>query len=305
MNSSPFKRLVSIANNLIGFILFVVCAVAIYHKVLQNENLNQYGADLKIQLTKIHWSSWTIMGVLMIMNYTIEALKWKRVIAETNKFTLFQSLRAVLVGQAFSFFTPARSGDYVGRTLFLAPGTKLKGITQMAWASYAQILMTIFFGSIALFWNLPFLPWLKWVAPFAAGIAYFLFFYNQPFKGWLSKLNVLQIPTSLKGQLIGLAFLRYFVYLLQYNWAATMLSIPVAWLDFSFAIMALLFFLSMIPAISLTDLVIRGQLFLLLIAPFYHNDLLLIALTTLIWMVNFLIPSILGAILLLGFRLKR
>jgi hypothetical protein len=305
MNSSPLKRLVSIANKLIGFILFVVCAVAIYHKVLQNENLNQYGADLKIQLTKIHWSAWCIMAVLMTMNYTIEALKWKRVIAGTNAFTIFQSLRAVLVGQAFSFFTPARSGDYVGRTLFLAPGTKLKGITQMAWASYAQILMTISFGSIALFWNLPFLPWLKWVAPFAAGIAYFLFFYKQPFKGWLSKLNVLQISTPLKWQLIGLACARYIVYLLQYNWAASMLSIPVGWIDFSFAIMALLFFLSMIPAISLTDLVIRGQLFLLLMAPFYHNDLLLIALTTLIWMVNFLIPSILGAILLLGFRLKR
>jgi hypothetical protein len=305
MNSSPLKRLVSIANNLIGFILFLVCAVAIYHKVLQNENLNQYGADLKIQLTKIDWSAWCIMGLLMTMNYTIEALKWKKAIAETNSFTIFQSLRAVFVGQAFSFFTPARSGDYVGRTLFLAPGTKLKGITQMAWASYAQILMTISFGSIALFWNLPFLPWLKWVAPWAALIAYFLFFYNQPFKGWLSKLNVLQIPSSLKWQLIGLACARYIVYLLQYNWAATMLSIPVGWVDFSFAIMALLFFLSIIPAISLTDLVIRGQLFLLLMAPFYHNDLLLIALTTLIWMVNFLIPSILGAILLLGFRLKR
>jgi hypothetical protein len=92
---------------------------------------------------------------------------------------------------------------------------------------------------------------------------------------------------------------------MQYNWAAQMLSIPVNWLDLSIAIMALLFFLSMIPAISLTDLVIRGQLFLLLMAPFYHNDIMLIALTTLIWMVNFLIPSILGAILLLGFRLKR
>ena len=61
----------------------------------------------------------------------------------------------------------------------------------------------------------------------------------------------------------------------------------------------------MIPAISLTDLVIRGQLFLLLMVPFYQNDILLIALTTLIWIVNFLIPSILGAILLLGFRLKQ
>ena len=228
-----------------------------------------------------------------------------RAIASTNTFNIGQALKAVLVGQAFSFFTPARSGDYVGRTLFLAPGTKLKGITQMAWASYAQILMTICFGCFALFWNLPFLPWLKWVAPFGACIALFLFFYNQPLKGWLSKINLLQIDATLKWKLLGLALARYTIYLLQYNWAAEMLSIPIGWMDLSIGIMALLFFLSMIPAISLTDLVIRGQLFLLLMAPFYQNDIMLIALTTLIWIVNFLIPSIIGAVLLLGFRLKQ
>jgi hypothetical protein len=283
----------------------VICAIAIYNKVLQNENLNQYGADLKIQLAKIHWSAWLLMACLLTLNYTIEAIKWKSVIASTNKFNTWQALKAVLVGQAFSFFTPARSGDYVGRTLFLAPGTKLKGITQMAWASYAQILMTICFGCFALFWNLPFLPWLKWVAPLGGCIALFLFFYNQPLKGWLSKINLLQIDTALKWKLLGLALARYTIYLLQYNWAAEILSIPIGWMDLSIGIMALLFFLSMIPAISLTDLVIRGQLFLLLMAPFYQNDIMLIALTTLIWIVNFLIPSILGAILLLGFRLKQ
>ena len=305
MNSSKLKPLLSLGNKLIGFILFVICAIAIYNKVLQNENLNQYGADLKIQLAKIHWSAWLLMACLLTLNYTIEAIKWKSVIASTNKFNTWQSLKAVLVGQAFSFFTPARSGDYVGRTLFLAPGTKLKGITQMAWASYAQILMTICFGCFALFWNLPFLPWLKWVAPLGGCIALFLFFYNQPLKGWLSKINLLQIDTALKWKLLGLALARYTIYLLQYNWAAEMLSIQIGWMDLSIGIMALLFFLSMIPAISLTDLVIRGQLFLLLMAPFYQNDIMLIALTTLIWIVNFLIPSILGAILLLGFRLKQ
>jgi hypothetical protein len=305
MNSSKLKPLLSLGNKLIGFVLFVICAIAIYNKVLQNENLNQYGADLKIQLAKIHWTAWLLMGCLLTLNYTIEAIKWKSVIASTNKFNTVQALRAVLVGQAFSFFTPARSGDYVGRTLFLAPGTKLKGITQMAWASYAQILMTICFGCFALFWNLPFLPWLKWVAPLGGIIALFLFFYNQPLKGWLSKINLLQLDASLKWKLLALAFARYCIFLMQYNWAAQMLSIPVDWIDLSIAMMALLFFLSMIPAISLTDLVIRGQLFLLLMAPFYQNDIMLIALTTLIWIVNFLIPSILGAILLLGFRLKQ
>ena len=305
MNSSKLKPLLSLGNKLIGFILFVICAIAIYNKVLQNENLNQYGADLKVQLAKIHWSAWLLMACLLTLNYTIEAIKWKSVIASTNTFNIGQALKAVLVGQAFSFFTPARSGDYVGRTLFLAPGTKLKGITQMAWASYAQIIMTICFGCFALFWNLPFLPWFKWVAPFGAFIALFLFFYNQPLKGWFSKINLLQIDAALKWKLLALALARYSIYLMQYNWAAQMLSIPVDWMDFSIAIMALLFFLSMIPAISLTDLVIRGQLFLLLMAPFYQNDIMLIALTTLIWIVNFLIPSILGAILLLGFRLKQ
>jgi hypothetical protein len=305
MNFSKLKPILSVGNKLIGLILFVICAFAIYNKVLQNENLNQYGAELKVQLTKIHWGAWLLMGLLMALNYTIEALKWKTVIASTNQFNIFQALRAVLVGQAFSFFTPARSGDYVGRTLFLAPGTKLKGITQMAWASYAQLLMTICFGSIAIFWNLPFLPWLKWIAPWGAVLALFLFFYNQSLKGWLSKINLLQIDNGLKWKLIALAFSRYLVYILQYNWASEMLSIPVHAIDLSIAIMALLFFLSMIPAISLTDLVIRGQLFLLLMAPFYHNDIMLIALTTLIWIVNFLIPSIIGSILLLGFKIKR
>ena len=305
MNFSKLKPILSVGNKLVGLILFVICAFAIYNKVLQNENLNQYGAELKVQLIKIHWGAWLLMGLLMALNYTIEALKWKTVIASTNQFNIFQALRAVLVGQAFSFFTPARSGDYVGRTLFLAPGTKLKGITQMAWASYAQLLMTICFGSIAIFWNLPFLPWLKWVAPWGAVLALFLFFYNQSFKGWLSKINLLQIDNGLKWKLIALAFSRYLVYILQYNWASEMLSIPVHAIDLSIAIMALLFFLSMIPAISLTDLVIRGQLFLLLMAPFYHNDIMLIALTTLIWIVNFLIPSIIGSILLLGFKIKR
>ncbi len=154
-------------------------------------------------------------------------------------------------------------------------------------------------------WNLPFLPWLKWVAPWGAALALFLFFYNQSLKGWLSKINLLQIDNGLKWKLIALAFSRYLVYILQYNWASEMLSIPVHALDLSIAIMALLFFLSMIPAISLTDLVIRGQLFLLLMAPFYQNDIMLIALTTLIWIVNFLIPSIIGSILLLGFKIKR
>ena len=79
----------------------------------------------------------------------------------------------------------------------------------------------------------------------------------------------------------------------------------MATIDLWVAVAVLLMCLSIIPAIALSDLVIRGQLIVLLLAPWYSNGLMLISLSTLIWTVNFLIPAIIGSFLLLGFRIKR
>lgn len=305
MISPKFKQYLSKANKLIGFILFIICAIAIYNKVATNENIQQHGEDLRIQVLRIGYLEWAVLFFLMLFNYLFESIKWKLVVASTNKLSILNSIRSVFVGQAFSFFTPARVGDYVGRTLFLNPGTKLQGLAQMAWASYAQVLNTLTMGTIALFFNLPFLVWLKWVAPFACIAAYCIFFYSKPFKGWMANLNLIQIPTSLKWQLLGVAFLRYAIFIIQYTWVTKMLGISIELLPLWTSVAVLFLCLSLIPSISLTDLVIRGQLFTLLLAPWYSNDLMLIVLSTFIWAANFLIPSIIGAFLLLGFRLKQ
>jgi len=63
--------------------------------------------------------------------------------------------------------------------------------------------------------------------------------------------------------------------------------------------------LSIIPSISLTDLVIRGQIIVVLLEPYYSNGLMLICLSTIIWAVNFLLPAIIGAFLLINFRIKQ
>jgi len=66
----------------------------------------------------------------------------------------------------------------------------------------------------------------------------------------------------------------------------------------------LFFCLSLIPSIALTDVVIRGQLIVLLLSPFYDNILMLICVSTIIWVVNFLLPAIIGSILLINYRIK-
>jgi hypothetical protein len=305
MNKELLKKLRTYFNNSIGFILFLVCAVAIYNKVATNDNLNQFGDQIRQQFYTISFFQWTVLIILFGLNYLMESIKWKLVLAELSPITILKSYKSVLVGQAFAFFTPARSGDYVGRILFLEAGNKLKGLAQMAWASYAQLLITLFFGSIGLFYNLPFLPWLKWVGPFIAATAFVIYFHPGNFTGWLKKLSLLQIKTTLKGQLVLFAFLKYCVFILQYTWVVKIFNIPIGTLDLWVALSVLFFCLSLIPSIAITDVVIRGQLIVLLLSPFYANSLMLICVSTIIWVVNFLLPAIIGSILLINYRIKQ
>ena len=305
MKEVLINRLRSWGNKSIGLILFVVCLVAIYNKVAHNENLNQYSADIKIQFEKVTFFEWSVLLLLFLGNYLMEAIKWQNLLASWSPISIFKSYKSVLIGQAFAFFTPARSGDYVGRILLLPPGSKIKGVAQLAWSSYAQLIITISIGSIALFFNLPFLPWIKWFMPLGLIAALFVYFHPGQFKGWLNKINKLQIENKLKLNLLGLSFLKYMIFVLQYTWAVKMLNIPIAPIDLWIALGVLFLLLSIIPSISLTDLVIRGQIIVVLLEPYYNNSLMLICLSTIIWAVNFLLPAIIGAFLLINFRIKQ
>ncbi|MEY3119294.1 MAG: hypothetical protein RIT30_1227 [Bacteroidota bacterium] len=305
MKDVLLNRLRSWGNKSIGLILFVVCLVAIYNKVAHNENLNQYSADIKIQFEKVTYFEWAVLLLLFLGNYLMEAIKWQNLLASWSPISIFKSYKSVLIGQAFAFFTPARSGDYVGRILLLPPGSKIKGVAQLAWSSYAQLIITISIGSVALFFNLPFFPWIKWFMPLGLIAALFVYFHPGQFKGWLNKINQLQIENKLKLNLLGLSFLKYIIFVLQYTWAVKMLNIPITPIDLWIALGVLFLLLSIIPSISLTDLVIRGQIIVVLLEPYYNNSLMLICLSTIIWAVNFLLPAIIGAFLLINFRIKQ
>ena len=305
MKEVLINRLRSWGNKSIGLILFVVCLVAIYNKVAHNENLNQYSADIKIQFEKVTFFEWAVLLLLFLLNYLMEAIKWQNLLASWSPISILKSYKSVLIGQAFAFFTPARSGDYVGRILLLPPGSKIKGVAQLAWSSYAQLIITISIGSIALFFNLPFFPWIKWFMPVGLAAALVVYFHPGQFKGWLNKINKLQIENKLKLNLLVLSFLKYIVFVLQYTWAIKMLNIPIAPIDLWIALGVLFLLLSIIPSISLTDLVIRGQIIVVLLEPYYNNSLMLICLSTIIWAVNFLLPAIIGAFLLINFRIKQ
>jgi hypothetical protein len=305
MLSTTTNRLISIGKKGVGVFLFNICSVAIYREVGSNENVVQYGAQIKIQFEKIAIYQWVILFFLMLMNFLVESYKWKIVLSSETSISIPTALKSVFVGQAFAFYTPNRIGEYVGRTMMLDTENKIIAIGRMAWASYAQMIVTIIMGAIAIYINPPFLPWLRWVTPLLLVFALIIYFHKVTFSGLLKSFNFLQIESGIKRKLLALSFLRYSVYLMQYTWAAHILHIPIPYLILWVALAVMFLSLSIVPTISITELVIRGQLILLLLSPWYQNSLMLISLSTIIWAVNFLLPALIGAFLLLGFRLKQ
>jgi uncharacterized membrane protein YbhN (UPF0104 family) len=302
-----------LAKKSIGFLLFLLCSIAIYYKVLHDVAWNQFIQTMLLQLKAIPVFDWMVLLVLFCLNFLLEAYKWKWVIYTISPISLLKAIESVFIGQAFAFFTPNRVGEFAGRTLFLPTADKLAGMTKMAWTSYAQLLTTIVMGCIALGLNVSFYPiiqgpWLvmvKWVSPLVGCIALLLFFYQRNWTGWLSFLNKVQVATNLKFHLLWLSLVRYLVFLLQYVWVARMLELNIGFLPLIFSVAILFLCISILPTISLTELVVRGQLLLLLLAPFSQDPLMIVAVSTFIWSVNFLAPAIIGAFLLLRYRLNQ
>ena len=157
MNKALLHKLKNYGSKSIGFILFLICAVAIYNKVASNENLHQISDDIKAQLATITVGQWLFLIALFILNYLMEAIKWKLVVEVLHPINMLQSFKSVLVGQAFAFFTPVRTGDYVGRILFLEAGNKLKGVTQMALGFLCSAIDYFIFWKFGCFFKSTFL----------------------------------------------------------------------------------------------------------------------------------------------------
>jgi hypothetical protein len=313
MFNNYFDSIISTGKKSIGFVLFVVCSFAIYKSTLVNENWAQLGLLFRTKLFTITFYQWLVLCLLLFLNFFIESIKWKLVVSNSHLISYANAFKSVMVGQSFAFFTPNRIGDFAGRVMFLKKEHKLVGMAHLAWASYAQLLITLILGIIAINFNFPSFTWshfiwfnmIKWLSPLIGLLLLVLFFYHKNWEGKLHFLNIVQISVSSKAYLLMFSFFRYGVFILQYLWVAYLLHMEVSFGLLVVSIAILFLCLSILPTINFTELVVRGQLLILILSPIYADKQMIIFLTSFIWCVNFLIPSIIGSILLLGYRLNR
>ncbi len=265
--------------------------------------------------------------VLMPINWLLETLKWRVLIANFEQHSLWQSYKAILVGVTFSIFTPNRIGEYGGRILLVKAENNWKTVVATLVGSYCQLLALLSMGLLGLIYFVS--VYLK-IEPYAtrgililglALIALMLFcFYNidliipiakrLPFihrlKPFIKDVKVLKSYSNrVLSRALGLAFLRYFIYLLQYYCLLQFFGIHVSMIAAFSGIATIFLIQTSIPLPPIWDLLARGEVALQIWGVFEANELSILAATFSLWIINLILPALIGTIFIININVLK
>ena len=283
-------------------------------------------------LDKINSNYITIIVVIfmMFMNWFLEALKWKFLINKIEEISLMTSIRAVFSGITVSTFTPNRIGEYAGRVFCLEKGDRIKAVLITIIGSMSQLFNTIFFGFIGFiflpnfiveasqfFIGYKYLYLLFIVIIILLNILLLVLFLNTKYLSilfykinWLKKYHEYIAVFSLYSKLdllkiLLISFFRYFIFTLQFYILLKLFDVEVTYLNAIVLIMCMLFIVSLIPTIAITEIGVRGSVAIFLFGLISTNTTGIITATFLLWIINLLIPALLGTFFIFTLKFFR
>jgi hypothetical protein len=103
-------------------------------------------------------------------------------------------------------------------------------------------------------------------------------------------------------ELLFLSFCRYAVYCTQYYLLFIVFGADFGFMQSMLCLSLIFLSLSVIPAVTLTEIGVRGATVLYFTGFYTHNSAGVLAAAYLIWLVNIIIPAIAGAFLLLKIK---
>lgn len=253
--------------------------------------------------------------VLMPINWGIDALKWKVLLSRKINITLRTSLIATFSGVATSLFMPLRSGEFIGKILFLDIQDRWHGLAASLFSSLNQLLITILVGSFGLIYihlnniSIYVLPDKLSTILIIIGLLVFLtylFFQKRVFKklennSFITKRISKELFEGFSHKnyiILTLSLIRYLIFTLQYLLLFSIFIKEINWFDMLMMTSVLFYLSSAVPSFGWAEIAVKGSLTLVLF-EYLNNDSGVLLTTVCIWIINIGIPSLIGAIALL------
>ncbi len=328
-----------IENLSIQLVILIITYLFIYYQVFRKNDIPEIFFVLRQKLNKPEVSGQILLlFILMILNWSIEAIKWRRLISKIETVSFLKALQGVLTGISISSFTPNRVGEFFGRAFILKKASHVEGVLITVIGSMSQLLVTILTGTVALLIILPrHLPDVAFSHGYLyasiVGLLLLLdilllgLFFNISFLGFMKKKIIhnglkrvrhfFRVFTLYRNRelLVVLLFsmLRYLVFSIQFYLLLMLFEVPVPYFDALLLISLTFFIMAVIPTIALTELGIRGSVALyvfgLYLGGLYPGssvfNLGIFSASAFLWLINLGIPALIGTFFVFSLKFFR
>ncbi len=312
------KRLISICiKSVVLLFLGVILYFQLFVKHDISELSNQFSSSISLSYG---WTYFAAVVVLMPVNWFIESTKWNVLVTKFQSFGIQKSIFSVLSGVSMAIMTPGRIGEYGGRLVGIKSENRSKAILANLISSLSQNIINLGLGLIMalLFFNTHmeiqrsvFLS-LVFASTLIVSTLLLTFFridlmdgllaYFPQYK-WVTKIrssvsSFTDLGNTTLFYILTLSFVRYAVYLGQYVLLILFFGVTDQLVPAILGVSTLFFLQSNLPLPPALSVLARGEMAIFLWSVFSSNVLGIVAATFSLWIINLVIPSILGAMII-------
>ena len=320
------KNIKIFINYLLGPAFLIWLSWDVYHQITAEKDLSLQWNSFLLNISQKGIYPLLQILFLMLLQWFLESIKWKILLKDIVSLHWLTAFRSILSGITVSVVTPNRLGEFAGRVVHLPNGTRLEGTAFTFMGNLAQLIITCLAGSICLYAGYDQLKGmlndaelvysvdlLLILAPLATIVLLLVYFSSS----WLlSKLGHWKLLRAFSSHLLVLArtsaprltgvlvlsILRYAIFILQYMIVFRFVGLTSSWMILTVGICVMLLWLSIVPTFSFMEMGVRWQFALLLFPATGAIPLAIPIAVTIIWLVNFIIPALLGALVFLRIK---
>lgn len=295
----------------IGIIL-----ILIYYQLTSGAGKTSLISIWQDQRQHLYYPYLWICIALMPLNWWLEAFKFQKLMSPHLKFTLRTAVFSVLSGLAAGIVTPGRIGEYAGRLMTSDADYKTEVISATLLGSIAQnicniaggIIFSYFFLKSAL--NVTYDNTFAFVAGVMIQIVILMvIYYNLPriahmIEKWLPHRWILKFSNKLKSldlyhapllhKVLGISFLRYMVYFLQYILIIMFFDVDGTLKDIAANVAGIYMIQTGIPLPAFLSVMARGEVAVLVWSGLGVSSMIALASTFTLWIINLIFPSLVG-----------
>lgn len=301
---------------LIKIVTVLAAFYFIYKKLIGNQLLSFTKLQQQFEIL-FSENIWILIVLLLFTdaNWIIEIYKWKFLASLEKKITFFEAYQQSLASLTVSIITPNRIGEYGVKALFFKKKSRKKIILLNLIGNMSQLLITVVFGFIGMLFlssnytiQTPYLNVKKLLTLLIVIILIFIFI-KKLGVGIILKNYYFRVISFLKLQpktiylkTISLALVRYLVFTHQFYFLLRIFKIETDYFTLINLLFCIYFIASIIPSLGIFDWVIKGSVAVYIFSFIDLNELTIVTTTTIMWLLNFAIPTLFGSIFVLNFK---